>query len=66
MAAGITNKTDVESVDIKLSMAVNPFDNEGIQPHDSKIPETPGEKASNSMEADSWNKAPPFGKASKG
>ena len=60
MAKGITNKFDVERDAVTLDKGFDPLDNEGICPHESKIPETPGETASNTTMADSWDKGPPW------
>lgn len=41
-------------------------DNPGVQPYESAIPETPGEKASNDTSALAYDKKQPFGKGGSG
>lgn len=44
----------------------NPFDNPQIQPSTGPVPETPGEKASNSTSPEMISKGQPFAESRKG
>lgn len=44
----------------------SPFDNPQIQPYEKAVPQTPGEKAVNSTEPESFSKAPPMMKDAGG
>lgn len=44
----------------KMSSGSNPTDNPGIEPFETAIPDTPGEKAVNDVAAESMSKAQPY------
>jgi len=51
---------------IAAEKGTNPFDNAGIKPSESAIPETPGMKASNEPKHNTMSKGQPFGSGGTG
>ncbi len=54
------SKDVVNSGPPSFQSGANPFENEGIQPHESAIPEDPGMKASNPCTPEEMSKATPY------
>lgn len=62
----INKNYDVESSYPKPSAGTNPFDNPQIQPNDSEVPDSPGERAVNDPAPERLNNPIPGGKKGSG